>query len=113
AFEVLGAKLVGWRTDNFNFASQLAIEPLRARTGRALHPHPGGRRGTPRAARACSAPRGCGATPDPRHGDVQHDLGRVARGEGRAAGAAGARMIRAVVAALVLAATALPAFAVE
>ena len=31
AFEVLGAKLVGWRTDNFNFASQRAIERLGAR----------------------------------------------------------------------------------
>ena len=31
AFEVLGAKLVGWRTDNFNYASQRAIERLGAR----------------------------------------------------------------------------------
>ena len=31
AFETLGAKLVGWRTDNFNFASQRAIERLGAR----------------------------------------------------------------------------------
>ena len=28
AFETLGAQLVGWRTDNFNFASQRAIERL-------------------------------------------------------------------------------------
>ncbi len=31
AFEALGAQLVGWRTDNFNFASQRAIERLGAR----------------------------------------------------------------------------------
>jgi RimJ/RimL family protein N-acetyltransferase len=31
AFETLGAKLVGWRTDNFNFASQRAIERLGAK----------------------------------------------------------------------------------
>ena len=31
AFETLGAQLVGWRTDNFNFASQRAIERLGAR----------------------------------------------------------------------------------
>jgi RimJ/RimL family protein N-acetyltransferase len=30
AFESLGAKVVGWRTDNFNFASQRAIERLMA-----------------------------------------------------------------------------------
>ena len=38
AFEVLGAKLVGWRTDNFNFASQRAIERLGAwRDGTIRH----------------------------------------------------------------------------
>jgi RimJ/RimL family protein N-acetyltransferase len=31
AFETLGARLVGWRTDNFNFASQRAIERRGAR----------------------------------------------------------------------------------
>jgi RimJ/RimL family protein N-acetyltransferase len=31
AFETLGAQLVGWRTDNFNHASQRAIERLGAR----------------------------------------------------------------------------------
>lgn len=30
AFETLGAKIVGWRTDNYNFASQRAIERLGA-----------------------------------------------------------------------------------
>ena len=41
AFEVLGARLVGWRTDNFNFASQRAIERLGARRdGVIRHHHP-------------------------------------------------------------------------
>lgn len=31
AFETLGAKVVAWRTDNYNFASQRAIERLGAR----------------------------------------------------------------------------------
>ena len=31
AFETLGCNVVGWRTDNFNFASQQAIERLGAR----------------------------------------------------------------------------------
>ncbi|WP_164098253.1 GNAT family N-acetyltransferase, partial [Serratia marcescens] len=31
AFETLGARLVGWRTDNFNHASQRAIERLGAK----------------------------------------------------------------------------------
>ena len=31
AFETLGCKVVGWRTDNFNFASQAAIERLGAK----------------------------------------------------------------------------------
>lgn len=31
AFEHLGARVVGWRTDNFNFASQRAIERLGAK----------------------------------------------------------------------------------
>ena len=31
AFDTLGAHVVGWRTDNFNFASQRAIERLGAR----------------------------------------------------------------------------------
>ena len=38
AFETLGAKLVGWRTDNFNFASQRAIERLGATEGRRPAP---------------------------------------------------------------------------
>lgn len=31
AFETLGCRVVGWRTDNFNFASQAAIERLGAK----------------------------------------------------------------------------------
>ncbi len=39
AFETLGARLVGWRTDNFNFASQRAIERLGARRDGVLRHH--------------------------------------------------------------------------
>ncbi len=39
AFETLGAKLVGWRTDNFNFASQRAIERLGARRDGVIRHH--------------------------------------------------------------------------
>jgi RimJ/RimL family protein N-acetyltransferase len=39
AFETLGAQLVGWRTDNFNFASQRAIERLGARRDGVLRHH--------------------------------------------------------------------------
>ncbi|TFZ01086.1 GNAT family N-acetyltransferase [Ramlibacter rhizophilus] len=48
AFEVLGAKLVGWRTDNFNFASQRAIERLGARRDGVLRHHALRRDGTVR-----------------------------------------------------------------
>ena len=46
AFEVLGAQLVGWRTDNFNFASQRAIERLGARRDGVLRHHAVRRDGT-------------------------------------------------------------------
>ena len=39
AFDTLGAQLVGWRTDNFNFASQRAIERLGARRDGVLRHH--------------------------------------------------------------------------
>ncbi|RTZ42583.1 N-acetyltransferase [Candidimonas sp. SYP-B2681] len=39
AFEVLGARVTGWRTDNFNFASQRAIERLGARKDGVLRNH--------------------------------------------------------------------------
>ncbi len=39
AFETLGARLVGWRTDNFNFASQRAIERLGARRDGIVRHH--------------------------------------------------------------------------
>jgi N-acetyltransferase len=48
AFEVLGAQLVGWRTDNFNFASQRAIERLGARRDGVLRHHALRRDGTVR-----------------------------------------------------------------
>lgn len=48
AFEALGAQLVGWRTDNFNFASQRAIERLGARKDGVLRHHALRRDGTVR-----------------------------------------------------------------
>jgi len=48
AFETLGAKLVGWRTDNYNFASQKAIERLGARKDGVLRHHGRRRDGTVR-----------------------------------------------------------------
>ncbi|MBC7603081.1 MAG: GNAT family N-acetyltransferase, partial [Ramlibacter sp.] len=48
AFETLGAKLVGWRTDNFNFASQRAIERLGAKRDGVLRHHAPRRDGTVR-----------------------------------------------------------------
>ena len=46
AFDTLGAQLVGWRTDNFNFASQRAIERLGARRDGVLRHHALRRDGT-------------------------------------------------------------------
>jgi len=48
AFEALGAQVVGWRTDNFNFASQRAIERLGARRDGAIRHHALRRDGTVR-----------------------------------------------------------------
>ncbi|MBA3773375.1 MAG: GNAT family N-acetyltransferase [Ramlibacter sp.] len=48
AFESLGARLVGWRTDNYNFASQRAIERLGARKDGVLRHHASRRDGTVR-----------------------------------------------------------------
>ncbi|HSW15754.1 MAG TPA: GNAT family N-acetyltransferase [Ramlibacter sp.] len=48
AFEALGARLVGWRTDNFNFASQRAIERLGAKKDGVLRHHAPRRDGTVR-----------------------------------------------------------------
>jgi len=39
AFDALGARAVGWRTDNFNFASQRAIERLGARRDGVIRHH--------------------------------------------------------------------------
>ncbi len=57
AFDTLGCNVVGWRTDNFNFASQRAIERLGAQQGR-------------RDPRPRAAPR----RHHPRHRDVQPAL---------------------------------------
>ena len=48
AFGVLGCQVVGWRTDNFNFASQRAIERLGARKDGVLRGHALRRDGTVR-----------------------------------------------------------------
>lgn len=48
AFDTLGAAVVGWRTDNFNFASQKAIERLGARKDGVLRHHALRRDGTVR-----------------------------------------------------------------
>ena len=46
AFEVLNCNVVGWRTDNFNFASQAAIERLGARKDGVIRGHALRRDGT-------------------------------------------------------------------
>ncbi len=46
AFESLGCYVVGWRTDNFNFASQAAIERLGARKDGIIRGHALRRDGT-------------------------------------------------------------------
>jgi N-acetyltransferase len=46
AFETLQCKVVGWRTDNFNFASQQAIERLGARKDGVIRGHALRRDGT-------------------------------------------------------------------
>ena len=46
AFETLGCNVVGWRTDNFNFASQAAIERLGAQKEAVLRGHALRRDGT-------------------------------------------------------------------
>jgi RimJ/RimL family protein N-acetyltransferase len=46
AFEVLGCHVVGWRTDNYNFVSQTAIERLGAKKDGVLRGHALRRDGT-------------------------------------------------------------------
>ena len=46
AFETLGCNVVGWRTDNFNFASQQAIERLGAQKDGVIRGHAIRRDGT-------------------------------------------------------------------
>ncbi len=48
AFETLGCQVVGWRTDNFNFASQTAIERLGAKKDGVIRGHALRRDGTVR-----------------------------------------------------------------
>lgn len=48
AFDTLGASVVGWRTDNFNIASQRAIERLGAHKDGVLRHHALRRDGTVR-----------------------------------------------------------------
>ena len=48
AFETLGVAVVGWRTDNFNFASQRAIERLGAKKDGVIRHHAPRRDGTVR-----------------------------------------------------------------
>ena len=48
AFDTLGCAVVGWRTDNFNFASQRAIERLGARKDGVIRGHALRRDGTVR-----------------------------------------------------------------
>jgi RimJ/RimL family protein N-acetyltransferase len=48
AFETVGCKVVGWRTDNFNFNSQRAIEGLGAKKDGVLRHHHPRRDGTVR-----------------------------------------------------------------
>ena len=48
AFETLGCQVVGWRTDNFNFASQAAIERLGAKKDGEIRGHALRRDGTVR-----------------------------------------------------------------
>jgi RimJ/RimL family protein N-acetyltransferase len=48
AFETVGCKVVGWRTDNFNFRSQRAIEGLGAKKDGVLRHHHARRDGTVR-----------------------------------------------------------------
>lgn len=46
AFDTLGCRVVGWRTDNFNFASQRAIERLGAKKDGVIRGHALRRDGT-------------------------------------------------------------------
>jgi RimJ/RimL family protein N-acetyltransferase len=48
AFETVGCRVVGFRTDNFNFASQRAIEALGARKDGVIRHHQARRDGTVR-----------------------------------------------------------------
>jgi RimJ/RimL family protein N-acetyltransferase len=78
AFDTLGCHVVGWRTDNFNFASQAAIERLGAKKDGVIRGHALRRDGTIRdtvmySMRAANGPKrkrscctcGTGRAPEP------------------------------------------------
>jgi len=58
AFDALGCRVVGWRTDNFNFASQAAIERLGAKKDGVIRGHALRRDGTIRDTVIYSLTRG-------------------------------------------------------
>ncbi len=58
AFDTLGCHVVGWRTDNFNFASQAAIERLGAKKDGVIRGHALRRDGTIRDTVMYSVTRG-------------------------------------------------------
>ncbi|WP_319022689.1 GNAT family protein [Halomonas sp. 3F2F] len=58
AFDTLGCNVVGWRTDNFNFASQRAIERLGAKKDGVIRGHAMRRDGTIRDTVMYSLSRG-------------------------------------------------------
>jgi N-acetyltransferase len=58
AFDTLGCQVVGWRTDNFNFASQAAIERLGAKKDGVIRGHALRRDGTIRDTVMYSLARG-------------------------------------------------------
>jgi RimJ/RimL family protein N-acetyltransferase len=80
AFEALGARLVGWRTDNFNFASQRAIERLGARKDGVLRHHALRRDGTVRDTVMYSL--AAGEWPEVK-AHLTHQLTRAPAGPGR------------------------------
>jgi N-acetyltransferase len=78
-FETLGCQVVGFRTDNFNFASQRAIEALGARKDGVIRHHMARRDGTVRDSVMYSIL--AGEWPDVK----RHLSGRLARYQGGAA----------------------------
>lgn len=73
AFDCLGARVVGWRTDNYNWASQRAIERLGAHKDGVLRRHALRRDGTVRDTVMYSLL--AGEWPEVRH-HLEYQLGR-------------------------------------